>query len=380
MTERLRVGIELVWLGAHAGGIGRYAEELIAALALRDDVELHVFTGRDLPSEHSSRPWVDRATWTTLPVRPTGSLMQLAATFAAVPLLAAGRRLDVLHGPANVVARVAPGVRRVVTMHDAIWRHAGTDWGPQDAIRAMERVSVPTVRAADRVIAVSRAAAEDLISELGLARDRVDVVPHGVQAPRAGAGRTPESELRRRLALGDGPVALCVAQKRPYKRHDVVIRAFAAARDRSTRLVLPGAPTSFENDLRDLAATLGVSERVRFVDWVSEADLEGLYAMSRCVVLASDLEGFGMPVLEAMARGVPVACSAAGALGEVAGGAALTFDPADQDTADAAVDRLLSDGGLRAELVVRGRERAAAFTWERAAEQTVEAYRRALDR
>jgi glycosyltransferase involved in cell wall biosynthesis len=380
MTPRLKVGVDLVWMGHHAGGIGRYAAELLPALAVRADIELHLFAGRDLPAAVRAAPWADTVRWTTLPVRAGGPPLHLAATLAAIPALAKMRRLDVLHGPANVVARVAPGVGRVVTMHDTIWRHAGTDWGPAQAIRAMERVSVPTVRAADRVVAVSHAAADDLVIQLGLDPQRVDVVPHGVRPAAPSAAITEEAELRHRLELGDGAVVLCVAQKRRYKRQDVLVRALGAVDDPSVHLVLPGEPTPFEAELRTLASELGVADQVRFPDWVSDADLEGLYALSTCIVLPSELEGFGMPVLEAMVRGVPVACSGRGALSEVAGDAALTFDPNDQAAVAGALRRLLSDAALRRELADRGRKRASKFTWERAAQRTMDTYLRVTGR
>jgi glycosyltransferase involved in cell wall biosynthesis len=380
MSGRLRVGVDLVWMGARAGGVGRYARELLAALAARGDVELHLFSGRDTPVDLRDAPWAPSVRWTSLPVGVEGPPLHLAATFAAIPALAAARRLDVLHGPANVVARAAPGVARVVTMHDAIWRRAGADWGPPAAIRAMDRWSAPSVRRADRVIADSAATADDLVALLGLDEERLDVVPLGVRAPDPGAPATSERELRERFALGDGPVILCVAQKRRYKRQDVLVRALAALDDPTVRLVLPGESTPFEAELRALAADLGVAERVHLVDWVSEADLEGLYALATCVALPSALEGFGLPVLEAMVRGVPVACSARSALGEVAGDAALTFDADDQAAVDAAVRRLLTDAALRDDLAVRGRAHAAAFTWERTTQGTVEAYRRAVRR
>src|SRR6185369_2098261 len=101
--------------------------------------------------------------------------------------------------------------------------------------------------------------------------------------------------------------------------------------------------------------------------WVSDADLEGLYAAATCMVFPSLAEGFGLPVLEAMRRGVPVACSSTTALGEVAGDAALTFDPESVDAIRAAIRQLLSDAARRERLVQRGRERAAQFSWADAA-------------
>jgi glycosyltransferase involved in cell wall biosynthesis len=112
---------------------------------------------------------------------------------------------------------------------------------------------------------------------------------------------------------------------------------------------------------------------------VPEAELEGLYALAACCCLASFEEGFGLPILEAMARGVPVACSAAGVLAEVAGAAALTFDPRDPASIASALWGILSDDAQRARLCVAGKRRAAQFQWEQTAAATVRSYERALE-
>jgi glycosyltransferase involved in cell wall biosynthesis len=178
--------------------------------------------------------------------------------------------------------------------------------------------------------------------------------------------------------LGHDPVIICVAQKRPYKNQEVLVRALADDRLRSARLVLPGAPTSYEERLRSLAAELGVQNRVHLPSWLSDPDLEGLYRLARCAAQPSRLEGFGLPVLEALARGVPVGCSDRTALPEIAGDAALLFDPDDQHAVTDALARLMHDGSLRRQLAARGRERAARFTWEATAAATIASYERAL--
>jgi alpha-1,3-rhamnosyl/mannosyltransferase len=117
---------------------------------------------------------------------------------------------------------------------------------------------------------------------------------------------------------------------------------------------------------------------VRFPDWLSDEELDGLYALSHAFVLPSLIEGFGMPVLEAMVRGVPAACSNVSALPEVAGDAALLFDPERQDEVTGAVRRLLEDRGLAHSLSRRGRERAQGFTWRHTGELSLAGYRRAI--
>jgi glycosyltransferase involved in cell wall biosynthesis len=173
-------------------------------------------------------------------------------------------------------------------------------------------------------------------------------------------------------------VILCVAQKRPYKGQERLITALANLPD-DVVLVLPGAPTDYEAHLRRLASDSGLASRVVFPEWVSDEDLEGLYRLATCFALASEIEGFGLPVLEAMARGVPVACSDRSSLPEVAGGAAVLFDPGDQARVTGALTRILGDERLRAELVSEGLSRASDFTWERTARETVASYRRAIN-
>jgi glycosyltransferase involved in cell wall biosynthesis len=143
-------------------------------------------------------------------------------------------------------------------------------------------------------------------------------------------------------------------------------------------VVLPGAPTPCEAELRRLAGELGVADRVVFPDWVDEADLEGLYRLAACFALPSRAEGFGLPVLEAMRRDVPVVSSRAGALPEVAGDAALLVDAEDQAALSGALRRVLTDPQTAARLRERGRARAAEQSWERTAQATLRSYERAL--
>jgi glycosyltransferase involved in cell wall biosynthesis len=375
--RQLRVGLNLVPIAEDGGGVARYALELAAALAARDDLDLHVFISRDAPLPSRPEEFTGAGRITRLPVRLSGPPVHLLAQFGALPALALTRRLDVLHSPANAGPVRVPGVASVITLHDTTWLHAPEEWGTPAAVRTMDRVAAPTVRRADRVITVSESAARDIHELLGVPRDRIDVVHHGVRAELS-ARATAERELRERLGLEDDPVILCVGQKRRYKNQEALVRVLSHSETSDARLVLPGAPTPYEERLHELARETGVADRVHTPPWLSEPDLEALYRLARCLVLPSRLEGFGMPVLEAMARGVPVGCSNRSALPEVAGDAALLFDPDDDAAVAAAVDRLLHDVDLREQLAARGRARAAQFTWAAAADATVASYARAL--
>ena len=367
-----------MFLGERAGGAGRYAIELPGALlAAEPQTEVHVFLTRDAPASLRREPWAQDVRWVTLPVGISGSPVHLLAQFTALPPLALAQRLDVLHNPANTGPVIAPGMATIVSLLDLIWLHRAAEWEPSRVVhRTMRALVKHCVRHAERVFAISHVAAEDIVQTLRVPRERIDVTPLGVHEPGA-APRIAEAELRARYALGDARIILCVAQKRPYKNLHMLIRALPEL-DGDVVLVLPGAATAHEAELRALAAELGVASRVRYPDWLSEAELEGMYALSQVFVLPSLIEGFGLPILEAMARGVPVACSNVSALPEVAGDAALMFNPERQDEVTAVVRRLLDDTALAQRLVIRGRERVQAFTWRHTGEVSLAGYRRAL--
>jgi glycosyltransferase involved in cell wall biosynthesis len=227
------------------------------------------------------------------------------------------------------------------------------------------------------VFADSRAAAEDFVATLGVPAGRIEVTPLGVRVPDGSVPVAAEAQLRARFDLGTARVLLCVAQKRPYKNLHALVRALTQL-DGDVVLMLPGSPTAYEQELRALASELGVSERVRFPDWLSDEELEGIYALSSAFVLPSLIEGFGIPVLEAMARGVPVACADVSALPEVAGDAALLFNPESQVELVAAIERLLDDRELAQTLIARGHARVAEFSWRRTGERSLAGYRRAI--
>jgi glycosyltransferase involved in cell wall biosynthesis len=151
-----------------------------------------------------------------------------------------------------------------------------------------------------------------------------------------------------------------------------------AVLERPFVLVVPGYETRWEDELAAHVRRRGMQERVRLLGWLGDAELEGLYASATCMAFPSLAEGFGLPVLEAMARGLPVACSNVTSLPEVAGEAALYFDPLDLPAMSGAIERLLGDRELRQRLAAAGREQAAHFTWERTAEGTRRSYERAL--
>jgi glycosyltransferase involved in cell wall biosynthesis len=374
----VKIGFNLLFLWEGSGGTGTYVRGLLPALLrMKPAPSLTGFVSSHVPADLFEEDWSGEVQWARWDLN-ISQRRTLFAQMLGLPAAAARRGLDVLHSPANVGPLLTVRTAKVVTLLDLIWLHEGEDSGlGQRERRSMRIASLASARTADRVLAISRAAREDLVQTGGLKPGSVDVTPLGVDSGDPPPG-TPEAELRKRHGLGAGPIVLSVAQKRRYKRLDTLIRALAEL-DSSVRLVLPGTPTPHEEELRALAADLQVADRVRFPGWVSEDDLDGLYRVATCFVLPSRIEGFGLPIVEAMRHGTPVACSNRSALPEVAGDAALLFDPEDQSAVTAAVRRLLEDDAFREQLVERGRRRSRELTWEQTAASTLDSYRRAVE-
>lgn len=376
----LRVGLNLVYLLEDSGGSGTYARQLVPhMLEAEPELELSAWIGSTAPDWLMREPWAEQVRWIRLPVRGIGSPWHMWHELVGIGLDARRRGIDLVHGLANLGPLVHPGVVTVTTILDVIWVHH-----PEAAtllFRTMGHTVTPLVgRSSTRILAISQAARDDIAATLHLDVEKFDVTPLGIVPPPPRLVAPDPSAVRARLGLGPEPIVLCVAAKRAHKNLHGLIRAIALLPEVPLQLVLPGSPNDYERELSALAAELGVQARVRFPEWISDGDLEDLYQAAACFVLPSFQEGFGLPVLEAMARGVPVACSDNSSLPEVAGDAALLFNPRDEAQIAAQIERLLSDRELANTLVQRGHRRCELFTWSRTAELTLQSYRRALGR
>lgn len=227
-------------------------------------------------------------------------------------------------------------------------------------------------RRADSLVTGSAAARDEICEVFGLDPATVAVVPHGAGRP-PDVEPAPEAELREKYGLGARRVVLCVAAKRPHKNQGLLLHTLGHLDD-DTVLLLAGHAEPYEDELRLQASQLGIQERVRFLEFVSDAELEGLWRLAGCAAFPTLGEGFGLPVIEAMARGVPVACSDIPVLREVGGEMAHYFDPHDPASAAAAIEAARGDAGARE----AGPRRAAMFTWEESARLHWDAYDRAL--
>ena len=372
----MHVGLNLVFLvPGEQGGMEVYARELLRALAAeRPDLRLTSFVNRE--ARAAGGEWDEAGDVVEVPVFARSRVQWVRGEQQLLPGLARRAGIDVLHSLAST-APVRGRFRRVVTIHDLLYRvvpdaHFGV-------LGLGMRVLIPTAaHRSHRVIVDSQSTRADVTRYLHVPERKIDVVALGVGTTTAG---TPEAQdvLRERHALGARRVALSVSAKRPHKNLMRLLEALAAIPlERRPVLVVPGYPTPYERELRERAAQLGVLADLRLLDWVSGPELEGLYALADVFVFPSLYEGFGLPVLEAMRRGVPVACSDRSSLPEVAGTAALLFDPDDARAITAAIERVLGDRAEAARLRAAGIEQAARFTWAATARATAASYERAL--
>jgi glycosyltransferase involved in cell wall biosynthesis len=375
----MHLGLNLIYLvPGETGGMEVVARELVPELRrAAPDWRFTAFINREAASA-GALDWLEGCDRVTVPVRARSRMQWVYGEQVLLPRLAARAGVDLVHSLANTGPALG-AFRRVVTIHDLIHRvHPEA----HSRLRGLGmRVLVElAARRSHRVIADSCSTRDDLVRLFDLDQRRIDVVPLGVGVT-ATAAPTPVGQLRERLKLGARPVILSLSAKRPHKNLVRLIEALAALPEQGRpALVIPGYPTPHEADLRRRAAELRVGEQVRLPGWLPEADIEGLYALAAAFVFPSLYEGFGLPVLEAMRRGVPVACSNTSSLPEVAGDAALTFDPMDTRAISQALRRLLSEPDLVADLVERGRRRCGEFGWERAAAGTIASYERAVGR
>ncbi len=345
-------------------GTERYSYELIAALARVDRWRSYTLYTNGLPA--ALPPLGPNFTLRSIPLPRLWTHARLG------PALLRDRP-DLLFVPAHVIPLVHPP--SVVTIHDLGYLSF------PEAHTARRRLELHlttrwSLRAARRVIAISQATKDDLVRHYGADPARVSVVHHGLSPdfrPVEDPGAIAAARARHGLA---GPYLLYVGTVQPRKNLERLIEAFALALGEASELpdltlAIAGRRGWLTEAIERRARELGIEGRVRFLGYLPDEELPALLSGATAFVFPSLYEGFGMPVLEAMACGAPVLTANSSSLPEVAGDAALLVDPRDTHAIAAGLRRLVQDEALRAELRARGLAHAAGFTWERCARETL---------
>jgi glycosyltransferase involved in cell wall biosynthesis len=371
-TERPCIAVDLLYFTGKRGGTETYARQLLPRIAARcpeiDFVALTNATGRDaiaawFPGRlHDVRIGGDnRLVWA------------LAETLAVAP---AAERMgaDLLWCPANF-GPSGGRVPTVVTLHDVIafdYPNPEVSWPTRATTSWIIRRAA---RGARRILTDSDDAADSIVRALGVDRGRITPTPLASAPP--GTVDDPEREL---AAIGvpvDRPFVLSTGNRMRHKNFDGLLRGIAAiSPGRRPRVVITGSHGP--DPLRALVTELSLDDDVRLLGWVTTPQLEALFAQASLYVCPSLAEGFGLPVLDAMTRGCSVLASDIPVLREVGGDAAEYTDTRDPQGLGSAIASIIADAELRERLSSAGRARAAGFSWDRTADQTVEVLRGAL--
>ncbi|MFQ6102380.1 MAG: glycosyltransferase family 4 protein [Anaerolineae bacterium] len=385
----MRIGIDYTAAARQRAGIGRYTRELIAALLALESVHQYVIFaatgGLDtrswkLEAERlqvsSSQQPAASSRFCTIPLTDDWLARLWHRLRLPIPVETITGPLDVFYSPDFVLPPTRRATRTLLTVHDLSFLHYTDHFVPK-LVRYLSQVVPRSIACADLVLADSEATRTDLINHLGTSPEKVEVLYSGV-----GPHFCPQSEpgevkrVRTRYDLDERPYILSVGTVQPRKNYVCLIRAFNQLTNQppnqpSIQLLIAGGLGWLYQDI--LAEAEKYPDRVRVLGFVDEADLPALYRHAALFAFPSLYEGFGLPVLEAMACGAPVVCSNASSLPEVADDAALLVDPLDTDGLAEAMARVLGDADLRQEMIARGLAQAARFTWEQAARQLLTA-------
>jgi glycosyltransferase involved in cell wall biosynthesis len=364
----MKVGINLLYLlPGVVGGTETYAAGLLAGFArVARDAEFVVFLNR----ESAAWPLPDAPCFRRVDCPVSASCRACRYSFEQLRLPALLRRhgVDLVHS-LGYVGPLFPPCPAVVTIHDLNYRAFGTTM-PLRRRLGLGRFVQWSARRAAAVIAVSEFGRQEVLAAFRLAPDRV-VAVHEAPKERS-AAPVDAAEVQRRLGIRP-PYLVAFGTRSPHKNVPRLLEAFARARREHRldhRLVLVGPPPD-----GDLVRQLGLEDSARFTGFLGDREVKGVLSGADLLVCPSLYEGFGLPVLEAMAEGVPVACSGRASLPEVAGDAAVLFDPLSVEDMARQIARVAGDAALRQSLRAGGFENLKRFSWDRAAEETLAVYR-----
>jgi glycosyltransferase involved in cell wall biosynthesis len=365
--RKLRVGIDGRAFASPAAGVRRYLEGLVPALLRLDDRPEIVALGG---SPDTIPPGIAHIHEPSHP--PTNA----GWTLVGIPRAAALARVDLIHAPAYTAPFWA-GVPIVLTIHDVSYERQ-PQWYPYRRDRLRRAFYRRSARAAAHILTDSRFSADEIIAAYRIPSDRITVAPLGVSSAFAPAAAGLSCELPSGVAA---PFLLHVGDLHERRNLMVVVDAVIAARRHfgalpALTLVLAGVDRGAGDALCAVSADGGASDAVIRLGPVDETLLHALYRCATAVVYPSRYEGFGFPVLEAMASGAPVIASRAASIPEVAGEAGILLDPDDTTAWTEAIVRVVNDEDLRTRMAADGLARAVSFTWERTARATLDVYAR----
>lgn len=383
--HQIRVGVPAMPLDGGASGIGVYCVKLLQHLSRREDLELVVF---GFECEQHLLNLGTSARFVPVPEKWMGVLPNILWHSTMLPVLCARHRVDVLWLPAGN-RRMTPGVPHVyttlATVHDLAQFNLSNKY---DVFRMyyVTRVLPLLWKATPGLVAVSQSTADDLVTHTSIEAERMAVIYNGVDSGTF-LPQSPETARGRLLSTYDLPSKYMIYVARiehPGKNHVNLLRALRLLYDQNPELphdlVLCGKNWNGAEMVHSEIERLGLEERVHCLGFVDEAHLPDLYSASDLMVFPSLYEGFGIPIIEAMAAGIPVVSSNRASLPEVVGDVGLLFDPLDPEAIVEKIRTALLDAGFRQRAAEQGPIRAKRFSWERCADEMSGELRRMLTR
>ena len=364
-SRPLRIAVDGRLMYYRRAGISLYTRRLVQAMAALHDPQCSLYILLDRRDEDTN--WVPANVALLRTVTPAHhAYEQLTLPVELAALSMRQGPFQVVHFPDFIACRGR--FHKVITIHDLYFMEY-PEVMSLDAARYYSRIRSSAQQAA-HIIAVSNFTRQDVLRLMpGVAADKISVVLEAADVDSTGEPQTANTPTAR------DPYALFVGTFEPRKNLQTLLQALALTPPQ-LKLIIVGEAGWVENEPARLAQALGLQDRVAFAGRVSDAELDELYRQARVFVFPSLSEGFGLPVLEAMARGVPVICSNAGALPEVTGDAALLHAPTDAPALAHHLNRLWFDEAVWTDYRGRSLQRAAQFSWQHAAEQTLDIYKR----
>lgn len=360
----LRIGVNALYLiPGGVGGTEIYLRNLLRALGEIDvENEYIVFTNAE--TDRDLVPDQANFTWCPQPVRGTNRAHRILYEQFRLPSELRRLHVDRLFN-GGFTTPVSSPCPSVTVFHDLQHKRHPEHFRWFD-LPFWQLLLWAAAKKSSTIIAVSEATKADLLHYYHLRPEKIRVAPHGVEVEFFEVGR------QRRTTE---PYLLCVSTLHPHKNLERLVRVFARFRSERPefRLVLSGMRGFHAQKIEKLVEELGLRHAVDITGWISRVDLYRLFAKAHAFVYPSTFEGFGMPVLEAMAAAVPLACSSIEPIASIVQDAAITFEPGDEEGMLKAMRLITCDDALRARLVTAGLQRATDFTWQHSARETLDA-------
>lgn len=379
-----RIGIDVTSALTQGGGIGRYTRELIRALvSINSTDELHFFSARlpDSTPLTESLPSAVNVSYHPAPLSERWLYRLWYRARLPVPVQWATGPLDLFHSPDFVLPPTSGSIPTLLTVHDLSFLHYPETF-PDALVNYLNRIVPWSVNRATHILADSIATREDLLSLWQIPAEKVTVLYSGVNEQfRPLEDSRKIVAVRQKYGLEERPYVLAVGTVQPRKNYQMLIRAFRpVAMQLPYNLVFAGGKGWLDEEMKSEVERQGLKERVRFTGFVADEDLPALYCGASMLVFPSLYEGFGLPVLEAMACGLPCIISDASSLPEVGGDAAIQLPPTNETMWAEAMLGLLTDENKQAEMIEAGFSQVRSFSWNKAARELMQVYNSLLDR